>query len=195
MTRKRRASGKQKIIVLVGAAAMVGGVAIATTGTSHASVTCDGLAAALNKNQRFIADQKANPDTNSAARIANREAVIRKIQVQQKESDCAPLGRTADPKSLPDAGNTISSDTDVQPDPPTGTEPPQQPKPPAGTEPPQQPPAGTDPPQQPKPPAGTEPPQQPPAGTEPPQQPDPPTGTGSPAPEPPGFTPRAVGEP
>ncbi|GGO90633.1 hypothetical protein [Wenjunlia tyrosinilytica] len=113
MTRKRTVSGKQKIIMLVGAAAMVGGVAIATTGTSQASVTCDGLAAALNNNQRFISDQRANPDANSAARIANREAVIRQIQVQQKESGCAggadAGGQPAPPASADPAPPPASS--------------------------------------------------------------------------------------
>ncbi|MCR8578232.1 hypothetical protein NE399_29710, partial [Streptomyces sp. Isolate_219] len=84
MSRKRTVGRRQKIIIGVSAAALVGGIAIATTGTSQASAACDGLATALSNNQKFIADQQAKPDAQSAARIANREAVIKEIQAKQK---------------------------------------------------------------------------------------------------------------
>ncbi|WP_432144616.1 hypothetical protein [Streptomyces sp. bgisy084] len=92
MSRKKKAGRRQKIIVGVSAAALVGGIAIVTTGTSQASAACDGLATALSNNQKFIADQKANPDAQSAARIANREAVIKQIQLQQREAGCSGDG-------------------------------------------------------------------------------------------------------
>ncbi|GAA3789167.1 hypothetical protein GCM10022403_024460 [Streptomyces coacervatus] len=58
------------------------------------SNVCQGLATALGNNQKFIDGQKANPDAQSAARIANREAVIAQIKVQQKASGCA-VGESA----------------------------------------------------------------------------------------------------
>ncbi|WP_443062662.1 hypothetical protein [Streptomyces sp. NBC_00390] len=90
MSRKKTLSGKKKIALLVGAAAMVGGTAIVMTGTSQASsAACDGLVQAIRNNENFIAGQRANPDAQSAARIANREAVIAQIKVQQKAAGCA----------------------------------------------------------------------------------------------------------
>ncbi|MGW2561863.1 hypothetical protein ACWCXB_21940 [Streptomyces sp. NPDC001514] len=88
MSRKKTLSGKKKIALLVGAAALVGGTAIVMTGTSQASVACDGLAQAIRNNENFIAGQRANPDAQSAARIANREAVIAQIKVQQGAAGC-----------------------------------------------------------------------------------------------------------
>ncbi|MEU0668920.1 hypothetical protein ABZ508_23780 [Streptomyces lavendulocolor] len=88
MSRKKTLSGKKKLALLVGAAAMVGGTAIVMTGTSQASVACDGLATALSNNEKFIAGQRANPDAQSEARIANREAVIAQIKRQQEAAGC-----------------------------------------------------------------------------------------------------------
>ncbi|MFC9231914.1 hypothetical protein ACFTZI_23625 [Streptomyces decoyicus] len=89
MSRKKRVGRSQKIIICVSAAALVGGIAIATAGTSQASVACDGLATALSNNEKFIADQQANPDAQSEARIANRQAVIKEIQNKQKAAGCS----------------------------------------------------------------------------------------------------------
>ncbi|RST10448.1 hypothetical protein E2C00_08705 [Streptomyces sp. WAC05374] len=88
MSRKRTLSGKKKLALLVGAAAMVGGTAIVMTGTSQASVACDGLATALSNNEKFIAGQQASPDAQSEARIANRQAVIEQIKRQQAAAGC-----------------------------------------------------------------------------------------------------------
>lgn len=88
MSRKKTLSGKKKIALLVGAAALAGGTAIVMTGTSQASVACDGLVTALQNNEKFIADQRANPDAQSEARIANRQAVIEQIKRQQAASGC-----------------------------------------------------------------------------------------------------------
>ncbi|MEJ8652137.1 hypothetical protein WKI65_29630 [Streptomyces sp. MS1.AVA.3] len=89
MSRKKRVGRRQKIIICVSAGALVGGIAIATAGTSQASVACDGLATALSNNEKFIADQQANPDAQSEARIANRQAVIKEIQNKQKAAGCS----------------------------------------------------------------------------------------------------------
>jgi hypothetical protein len=88
VSRKKTLSGKKKLALLVGAAAMAGGTAIVMTGTSQASVACDGLAQAVRNNENFIAGQRADPDAQSEARIANREAVIAQIRVQQEAAGC-----------------------------------------------------------------------------------------------------------
>src|SRR4051812_6866087 len=107
MSRRRRLGTKNKIALLVGAAAVAGGGAFAMASTSNAaqspgpktlsaadSNVCQGLATALGNNQKFIDGQKAAPDAQSAARIANREAVIEQIKVQQKASGCT-VGESA----------------------------------------------------------------------------------------------------
>ncbi|MGW7548782.1 hypothetical protein ACWGKQ_47840 [Streptomyces sp. NPDC054770] len=109
MSRRRTLGAKKSIALLVGAAAVAGGGAFVLATTSNAaqpsqnaktlssaadSTVCSGLATALGNNQKFIADQKANPDAQSSARIANREAVIDQIKVQQKASGCV-VGESA----------------------------------------------------------------------------------------------------
>lgn len=81
-------STKQKIALMTGAATLAGGFAVVTMSMGHASVVCDGLDQALRNNESFIAGQRANPDAQSAARIANREAVIKQINVQREASGC-----------------------------------------------------------------------------------------------------------
>ncbi|MFC8247071.1 RlpA-like double-psi beta-barrel domain-containing protein [Streptomyces chartreusis] len=99
MSRRRTLGTKKKIALLVSAATVAGGGAFVMASTSNASQTptvksaadstvCQGLATALGNNQKFIDGQKANPDAQSAARIANREAVIAQIKVQQEASGC-----------------------------------------------------------------------------------------------------------
>jgi rare lipoprotein A (peptidoglycan hydrolase) len=105
MSRRRSLGTKKKLALLVSAATVAGGGAFVMASTSNASQTptvksaaessvCQGLATALGNNQRFIEDQRANPDAQSAARIANREAVVKQIQVQQEASGCA-VGESA----------------------------------------------------------------------------------------------------
>lgn len=81
-------STKQKIALMTGVATLAGGFAVVTMSMGHASVVCDGLDQALRNNESFIAGQRANPDAQSAARIANREAVIKQINVQREASGC-----------------------------------------------------------------------------------------------------------
>ncbi|MEV7994949.1 hypothetical protein AB0O67_24455 [Streptomyces sp. NPDC086077] len=94
MSRRRTLSTKKKLALLVSAATVAGGGAFVMASTSNASqsaansTACQGFATALGNNQRFIADQRAAPDAQSAARIANREAVIAQIQLQQKAAGC-----------------------------------------------------------------------------------------------------------
>jgi rare lipoprotein A (peptidoglycan hydrolase) len=102
MSRRRTLGTKKKIALLVSAAAVAGGGAFVMASTSNAatpqtaaeSTVCQGLATALGNNQQFIAGQQAAPDAQSAARIANREAVIAQIKVQQKASGCV-VGESA----------------------------------------------------------------------------------------------------
>ncbi|BBC37072.1 uncharacterized protein SGFS_083660 [Streptomyces graminofaciens] len=62
--------------------------------TAAESTVCQGLATALGNNQKFIDGQRAAPDAQSEARIANREAVIAQIKRQQEASDCV-VGESA----------------------------------------------------------------------------------------------------
>ncbi|WP_442916529.1 hypothetical protein [Lentzea sp. DG1S-22] len=55
---------------------------------------CGGLDKALQNNLNFIAGQKANPDAQSQARIANRQAVVDLIQQRRKAAGCAGDGGT-----------------------------------------------------------------------------------------------------
>ncbi|MFI9391684.1 hypothetical protein ACIG53_12455 [Streptomyces bauhiniae] len=109
MSRSRSLGTKKKIALLVSAAAVAGGGAFALATSSNAaqspqdaktlssaadSTACQGFATALGNNQKFIEGQKANPDAQSSARIANREAVIEQIKVQQKAAGCT-VGESA----------------------------------------------------------------------------------------------------
>ncbi|MEU6678684.1 hypothetical protein [Streptomyces sp. NPDC046925] len=105
MSRKKTLSRRKKVALLVGAAALVAGTAVVMTGTSQASVACDGLATALTNNEEFIAGQRANPDAQSAARIANREAVIEEIRRKQAASGCEGGG---DAEAGPGAGGDVA---------------------------------------------------------------------------------------
>ncbi|WP_333774150.1 hypothetical protein [Streptomyces sp. IBSBF 3136] len=117
MSRRRTLGTKKKIALLVSAAAVAGGGAFALASTSNAaqpqnartlsagdSTVCQGLATAHGNNDRFIADQKAKPDAQSAARIANREAVIKQIEVQQKAAGCT-VGESAQGSQAAQNGN------------------------------------------------------------------------------------------
>ncbi|MYR41866.1 hypothetical protein [Streptomyces sp. SID5910] len=108
MSRRRSLGTKKKIALLVSAAAVAGGGAFVMANASNAAQTtqnaqtksaqdstvCQGLATALGNNQRFIEGQRAAPDAQSEARIANREAVVEQIKVQQQASGCT-VGESA----------------------------------------------------------------------------------------------------
>ncbi|MEU1518153.1 hypothetical protein ABZ490_39435 [Streptomyces sp. NPDC005811] len=127
MSRRRTLGTKKTIALLVGAAAVAGGGAFAMAGSSNASQTpqtlsaanstvCQGLATALGNNQKFIDGQRAAPDAQSAARIANREAVIAQIKVQQKASGCtvgesAQDSQAAQPAQPSQAATTPAANT------------------------------------------------------------------------------------
>ncbi|MET9380840.1 hypothetical protein ABZY09_07030 [Streptomyces sp. NPDC002928] len=121
MSRRRTLSTKKKLALLVSAAAVAGGGAFAMASTSNAAQTprtlstgdstvCQGLATALGNNQKFIDGQRAAPDAQSAARIANREAVIAQIKVQQKASGCA-VGESAQGSQTTQPAQTAPAQT------------------------------------------------------------------------------------
>ncbi|MFF8675871.1 hypothetical protein [Streptomyces sp. NPDC015242] len=103
MSRRRTLGTKKKIALFVSAATVAGGGAFVMASTSNAaqipksaseSTVCLGLATALGNNQKFIADQRAAPDAQSEARIANREAVVAEIKRKQEASGCV-VGESA----------------------------------------------------------------------------------------------------
>ncbi|MGW5058061.1 hypothetical protein ACWEQ2_12275 [Streptomyces sp. NPDC004096] len=128
MSRRRTLSRKKKIALAVTAVAVAGSGAFALAATSNAanvqnasnSTVCKGLATALGNNQSFIAGQKAAPDAQSAARIANREAVIAQIKVQQEASGCqvgesVQAGGAAQPGGAAQAGGSAQGPQASQP--------------------------------------------------------------------------------
>ncbi|MFG3391526.1 RlpA-like double-psi beta-barrel domain-containing protein [Streptomyces rochei] len=108
MSRRRTLGTKKKLALLVSAATVAGGGAFVMANASNAAQTapnaqtrsagdpsvCQGLATALGNNQRFIEGQRAAPDAQSEARIANREAVIAEIERKQEASGCV-VGESA----------------------------------------------------------------------------------------------------
>lgn len=106
MSRRRTLGPKKKLALLLSAATVAGGGAFVMATTSNASppaattksaadsTVCQGLATALGNNEKFIEGQRAKPDAQSEARIANREAVIAQIKVQQEASGCT-VGESA----------------------------------------------------------------------------------------------------
>jgi hypothetical protein len=76
-------------MVIAGAAvALAGGAFAISTGISDAGENCVGLDQALRQNLQFIAGQRANPDAQSAARIANRQAVVDLIDQRRAVAGC-----------------------------------------------------------------------------------------------------------
>lgn len=81
----------RKIVIGVTAVALAGGAFAVGTGISGAAEgPCAGIEAARQRNLDFIADQRANPDALSAARIKNRQDVIAVIDQQLAAAGCAP---------------------------------------------------------------------------------------------------------
>lgn len=83
--RKRATIG---LAALLGAAGIAGAVFAFSGGSSEAAESCQGLDTALQNNLNFIAGQQANPDAQSEARIANRQAVVDQIQQRRQAAGC-----------------------------------------------------------------------------------------------------------
>ncbi|MFD5126353.1 hypothetical protein [Streptomyces sp. NPDC058385] len=94
MSRRRRMGPRKKAALAVSAALVAGGAAFALASTGNAAPVaqnaqvCQGLETALANNQKFIDGQRATPDAQSEARIANREAVIAEIRRKEAASGC-----------------------------------------------------------------------------------------------------------
>jgi hypothetical protein len=79
---------RRRIAIFAGVALVLAGGLAISTGIGHAGESCAGLDTALRNNLTFIADQQRNPDALSAARIANRQAVVDLIQQRRKVAGC-----------------------------------------------------------------------------------------------------------
>ncbi|WP_206791516.1 hypothetical protein [Amycolatopsis sp. MtRt-6] len=94
----RLSSGRHRKQATVGLAALLGVAGITATAIALSSPAgnaaeapkenCGGLDTALQNNLNFIAGQQANPDAQSAARIANRQAVVDLIQQRRQVAGC-----------------------------------------------------------------------------------------------------------
>jgi hypothetical protein len=94
----RLSSGRHRKRATIGLAALLGvsgitATAIALSGPASNAAeapkeNCAGLDTALRNNLTFIAGQQANPDAQSAARIANRQAVVDLIQQRRQVAEC-----------------------------------------------------------------------------------------------------------
>ncbi|RSN25299.1 septal ring lytic transglycosylase RlpA family protein [Amycolatopsis roodepoortensis] len=87
-------AGKHRKRATIGIASVLGVAAIAaamfaiSTPDGQAAESCQGLDTALRNNLNFIAGQQADPDAQSAARIANRQAVVDLIQQRREAAGC-----------------------------------------------------------------------------------------------------------
>jgi hypothetical protein len=112
MYRRGRMTGRtRKLIIGLAATALAGGAFAVSTGISSAGENCTGLDQALQNNLTFIAGQRANPDALSAARIANRQAVVDLINQRRAAAGCTgdvqaqPAAPATKPPAAPPAGN------------------------------------------------------------------------------------------
>lgn len=94
----RLSSGRHRKRATIGLAALLGvsgvtaaAIALSSPASNAAEApkeNCGGLDTALQNNLNFIAYQQANPDAQSAARIANRQAVVDLIQQRRVVAEC-----------------------------------------------------------------------------------------------------------
>jgi hypothetical protein len=126
----------RKLIIGATVLALAGGAFAISTGLSNAGESCAGLDQALRNNLTFIAGQRASPDAQSAARIANRQAVVDLINQRRAAAGCTGNVGAQPPAAKPPAAK------------PPAAKPPAA-KPPAAQPPAQQPPAQQPPPAQP----------------------------------------------
>jgi hypothetical protein len=91
-------SRTRKFAAVAIVAAMIGGGFAVYAGVSNAAgEDCGGLNTALQNNLNFIAGQRANPDAQSTARIANRQAVVDLINQRRAAAGCTGGGNAAAP--------------------------------------------------------------------------------------------------
>jgi hypothetical protein len=87
-SRSRMAGRARKLIIGLASVTLTAGAFAISTGLSNAGENCAGLDQALQNNLNFIAGQRANPDSQSAARIANRQAVVDLINQRRVVAGC-----------------------------------------------------------------------------------------------------------
>ena len=90
-----RSTGRHRKPATIGLVALLGvagatatAIALSSPASNAATENCGGLDTALQNNLTFIAGQQANPDAQSAARIANRQAVVDLIQQRRQVAGC-----------------------------------------------------------------------------------------------------------
>ncbi|WP_436525265.1 hypothetical protein [Actinoplanes sp. HUAS TT8] len=108
---KRPGSGltgrNRKIAIGVAIAALAGGALAVGTGMSNASTSCDGLDQSLRDTLSFMADQRAHPNAQTDAVLANRQAVVDLINLQRQQAGCTtkiaapPAAATTKPATKP----------------------------------------------------------------------------------------------
>jgi hypothetical protein len=88
--RRHRKRASLGLAVLAAATAIAAGAVAFSGGGDEAAAaeSCQGLDTALQNNLNFIAQQQAAPDAQSAARIANREAVVDQLQQRRQVAGC-----------------------------------------------------------------------------------------------------------
>lgn len=87
-TGRHRKRLKIGLAAILGLAGFIAANAAFGSADSQAAEGCGGLDTALRNNLTFIAGQQANPDAQSPARIANRQAVVDQIQQRRKAAGC-----------------------------------------------------------------------------------------------------------
>ncbi|SNY47980.1 hypothetical protein [Paractinoplanes atraurantiacus] len=85
---RRRNKVSRKVVLGASAVVLAGGAFAVGTGLSSAGENCVGLDQALRQNLQFIAGQRAAPDAQSSARIANRQAVVDLINQRRQVAGC-----------------------------------------------------------------------------------------------------------
>src|SRR3954466_8014310 len=90
-----RTTGRHRKPATIGLVALLGvagatatAIALSSPASNAATGNCSGLDTAMQNNLSFIASQQAAPDAQSAARIANRKAVVGQIQQQRQAAGC-----------------------------------------------------------------------------------------------------------
>jgi hypothetical protein len=92
---------------MLAVAAVAGGIFAFSSTDSNAAEDCGGLDTALQNNLNFIAGQQANPDAQSDARIANRQAVVNLINQRRAAAGC---GKNV--QAQPEKGQAATSGED-----------------------------------------------------------------------------------
>lgn len=112
----RLSSGRHRKRATIGLAALLGVAGVTATAIAVSSPAgnaaeapkenCAGLDTALRNNLNFIAGQQANPDAQSAARIANRQAVVDLIQQRRQVAGCTANVAANDGRAAAAPGNS-----------------------------------------------------------------------------------------